>query len=94
MNALPWFFGIRHLSPAGAFHLRQFLTDHQPKLVLIEGPEDFGNQLAHLVHDQTQPPIAILAYTQEAPVRSLLYPCLLYTSCIIFGYLNSKTLKF
>ena len=74
MSALPAFFGIRHLSPAGAYHLRQFLTDKQPKLVLIEGPEDFNDQLVHLVHAQTQPPIAILAYTQEAPVRSLLYP--------------------
>ena len=74
MSAPPLFFGIRHLSPAGAFHLRQFLTDHQPKLVLIEGPEDFGDQLDYLVHTETQPPIAILAYTQEAPVRSLLYP--------------------
>lgn len=70
----PLFFGIRHLSPAGAYHLRGFLEEHQPRLVLVEGPEDFNDQMDNFVNPMTQPPIAILAYTREAPVRTILYP--------------------
>lgn len=32
----PNFFGIRHLSPAGAYYLRMFLDEKKPKLVLVE----------------------------------------------------------
>ena len=70
----PHFFGIRHLSPAGAYYLRQFLDDKRPKLVLIEGPCDLDEHMADIVRPETKPPIAILAYTNEAPVRTILYP--------------------
>src|SRR5262249_4318594 len=33
-------FGVRHLSPTGAWHLCQFLGRVQPKAVLIEGLTD------------------------------------------------------
>lgn len=68
------FFGIRHLSPAGAFYLRRFLEEVRPKLVLVEGPGDLNDQLENMVRPETKPPIAILAYTKEAPVRTILYP--------------------
>lgn len=68
------FFGIRHLSPAGAHHLKQFLEEKRPKLVLVEGPSDFNDQLENMVRPETKPPIAVLAYTKEAPVRTILYP--------------------
>lgn len=68
------FFGIRHLSPAGAHHLKGFLEERRPRLVLVEGPEDFNDQLENLVRPETKPPIAVLAYTKEAPVRTILYP--------------------
>ena len=70
----PYIFGIRHLSPAGAWHLIQFLTEKKPKLVFIEGPSDFDDQLENITHQETKTPIAILAYTKEAPVRTILYP--------------------
>lgn len=70
----PYVFGIRHLSPAGAWHLRQFLTERKPRLVLVEGPSDLNEQLADITRPETKPPIAILAYTKEAPVRTILYP--------------------
>lgn len=70
----PYVFGIRHLSPAGAWHLRQFLTEIKPRLVLVEGPSDLNEQLADITRPETKPPIAILAYTKEAPVRTILYP--------------------
>lgn len=74
MTNEPLFFGIRHLSPAGAFHLRHYLDEKKPQLVLVEGPDDFNDHLVHLVRPETKPPIAVMAYTQEAPVRTILYP--------------------
>lgn len=70
----PYIFGIRHLSPAGAWHLTQFLTEKKPRLVLVEGPSDLDDQMEHITNSKTKPPIAILAYTKEAPVRTILYP--------------------
>lgn len=70
----PNFFGIRHLSPAGAYYLKNFLDEKQPKLVLVEGPSDFDDMLHDLVRQETKPPVAVLAYTKEAPVRTVLYP--------------------
>ncbi len=70
----PYIFGIRHLSPAGAWHLKNFLSEKNPKLVLVEGPCDFDDMLINLSDDAVQPPIAVLAYTKDAPVRTILYP--------------------
>lgn len=74
MSNEPFFFGIRHLSPAGAFYLRQFLEEKHPKMVLVEGPCDLGDTLVHIQNPVTKPPFAVLAYTKEAPVRTILYP--------------------
>lgn len=74
MSNEPFFFGIRHLSPAGAFYLRQFLEEKHPKTVLVEGPCDLGDTLVHIQNPVTKPPFAVLAYTKEAPVRTILYP--------------------
>ena len=53
----PYIFGIRHLSPAGAWHLRQFLDEKKPKIVLVEGPEDFNDQIPYLTHPETRFPV-------------------------------------
>lgn len=68
------FFGIRHLSPAGAYYLRGFLDEKRPKVVLIEAPSDFSDISADITRPETEPPFAILAYTDHAPVRTILYP--------------------
>lgn len=70
----PNFFGIRHLSPAGAYYLRSFLDIKKPKLVLVEGPADFNDILNDITRKETKPPVAVLAYTKEVPVRTILYP--------------------
>ncbi|MCI8401658.1 MAG: hypothetical protein HFI38_06130 [Lachnospiraceae bacterium] len=70
----PHFFGIRHLSPAGAWYLRKFLEEKAPSLVLVEGPSDFCGLLGDMVKPETKPPVAILAYTNQVPVRTILYP--------------------
>lgn len=70
----PYCFGIRHLSPAGAFHLRKLLVDKQPDLILVEGPSDFNSLLDDMVREDTKPPFAVMAFTKESPVRTILYP--------------------
>lgn len=72
-------FGVRHLSPAGAWHLQGYLDRYDPRLVLIEGPEDFNPSILELVKKEVEPPVAILAYTVEVPVRSILYPLAEYS---------------
>ena len=72
-------FGVRHLSPAAAFHLRQTLDRVQPQLVLVEGPSDLNGQMQWLCHPETQFPAAILAYTKTPPVRTILWPFAIYS---------------
>ena len=75
----PTFFGVRHLSPAAAYHLRRALDAASPSLVLVEGPSDLNGQMQWLCHPETQFPAAILAYTKEAPVRTILWPFAIYS---------------
>ena len=75
----PTFFGVRHLSPAAAFHLRRALDQAQPRLVLVEGPSDLNGQMAWLCHPETKFPAAILAYTKTPPVRTVLWPFAIYS---------------
>lgn len=73
------FFGVRHLSPAAAYHLQSELDRVQPSVVLVEGPSDLNDQMQWLCHHNTQFPVAIMAYTKTAPVRSILYPLAVYS---------------
>jgi hypothetical protein len=78
----PWnvhVFGVRHLSPTGAWHLRRLLDRVRPKAVLIEGLADAGDLIPHITRKGTRPPIAILAYTDSVPVRTLVYPLARYS---------------
>jgi len=75
----PHIFGVRHLSPAAAWHLRQLLDRVRPKLVLIEGSDDADELIPHIVSAKSKLPIAILAYTADAPVRTFVYPLATYS---------------
>ena len=78
----PWrinVFGVRHLSPAGAWHLRRYLDAVKPELVLIEGLADATELIPQITRDGTRPPIALLAYTDSLPVRTLIYPMARYS---------------
>jgi hypothetical protein len=70
---------VRHLSPSGAWHLRRYLDRIRPKVVLIEGLADAEDMIPHIVKKTTKPPIAILAYTDAPPVRTLVYPLARYS---------------
>ena len=72
-------FGVRHLSPMGAWQLRQFLDHVQPRVLLIEGLDDATELMPDMIRPDTKPPIAILAYTQQTPVHTLVYPLARYS---------------
>jgi len=74
-----YLFGVRHLSPAGAFHLRRFLDEIKPRALLIEGPCDATPMVAELLRDGVVPPVAVLSYTTEAPVQSVVLPLASYS---------------
>ena len=75
----PVLFGVRHLSPGAAFRLREALDACRPQLVLVEGPSDLNDQMHWLCRPETRFPAAILAYTSQAPVRTILYPLAIYS---------------
>jgi hypothetical protein len=78
----PWrvnVFGVRHLSPAGAWHLRRYLDAVKPELVLIEGLADATELIPQITREGSRPPIALLAYTDSLPVRTLIYPMARYS---------------
>lgn len=79
MEKKPHVFGVRHLSPAGAYHLRSFLDEVKPKKILIEGPSDFTELIADLTDKRVKPPVAVMAYTTQAPILSILYPFAVYS---------------
>ena len=78
-DALVHVFGVRHLSPMGAWQLREFLDTVQPDLVMIEGLEDADDLVSDITRKGSVPPIAILAYTDSTPVRTLVYPFARYS---------------
>lgn len=52
---------IRHHSPGCAWHVGRWIREHRPAAVLIEGPDDAGELLPHLLHEETRPPVAVLS---------------------------------
>jgi hypothetical protein len=78
-SSTPHIFGVRHLSPAAAWHLRRLLERVRPKLVLIEGSDDADDLIQHIVSPKSKLPIAILAYTADVPVRTFVYPLATYS---------------
>ncbi|MEL7367986.1 MAG: DUF5682 family protein [Myxococcota bacterium] len=72
-------FGIRHLSPAGAWHLVQFLDAVDPDAVLVEGMADLVELVPDIVRSDAQPPLAALAYTSTFPIRTMISPLAEYS---------------
>lgn len=93
----PVFFGVRHLSPAAAYHVRRYLEEIRPDIVLVEGPSDLTEQIKWFCHPQTILPAAILAYTQQTPIRTLLYPFAEYApeyQAILWAHQNKVPCRF
>ena len=93
----PVYFGVRHLSPAAAYHVRKALEVAQPSLILVEGPSDLNDQMQWLWDPRAEYPVAILAYTKAAPVRTILYPLAIYSpevQAILWAHEHNVPCKF
>lgn len=90
-------FGIRHLSPAGAYYVREMLDSEQPELILIEGPSDFDSLIDDIGNKELVPPFALMAYTTKAPVETVLYPFAKYSpeyQAVLWAKENKKECHF
>jgi hypothetical protein len=63
----------------GAWQLRAYLDRIRPDVVLIEGLDDATELIPDMTRKATRLPIAILAYTDTLPVRTLVYPLAMYS---------------
>ena len=72
-------FGVRHLSPGASYHLINYLEEKKPKCILIEGPSDATDIIESIAQKKVKPPIALLAYTTELPIETVLYPFASYS---------------
>ncbi|CRK80210.1 DUF5682 family protein [Neobacillus massiliamazoniensis] len=75
----PHIFGVRHLSPVAAYHLETLLEQIKPTAVLIEGPSDMSGLIPDITRQKTKPPIAMMAYTTELPINTIVYPLAEYS---------------
>lgn len=94
---MPIFLGVRHLSPNGAYHVRQELDKIQPKVVLIEGPADFSPLIDEVATTEVKPPFAILSYTTQKPIKTILIPLAEYSpeyQAILWARDNGAECKF
>lgn len=90
-------FGVRHLSPGASHHLLQYLDEIKPKCVLIEGPSDANDLIPHLADKRVKAPVALLAYTTELPIETVLYPFAEYSpelQAIRWGIQHKATVRF
>ncbi len=93
---MPIYLGIRHLSPNGAYNVVKKLDELKPKTVLIEGPADFTDQIKN-INKLIKPPFAILAYTTQKPIETLLLPFAEYSpeyQAILWCIKNKAECKF
>ena len=90
-------FGVRHLSPGASWHLLRFLEEKKPRCVLIEGPSDATVFMQDISSKKVQPPIALLGYTTELPVETVLYPFASYSpeyQAICWAVRNKREVRF
>src|SRR6185436_16768619 len=63
----------------------------------IEGSDDADELVAHIVSPKSKLPIAILAYTTDAPVRTFVYPLAIYSpeyQALIWAQENKAKARF
>lgn len=67
-------FGVRHHGPGCARSLRRALEALAPDCVLVEGPPECDELLWAVTADGMQPPVALLGYCPDEPMRAVYYP--------------------
>ncbi|MDR2096845.1 MAG: DUF5682 family protein [Treponema sp.] len=90
-------FGIRHLSAAGAWHVRRFLDRIRPEIILVESPSDTEALIPDLTRGGVKPPVAVLCYTADVPVHSIVYPLASYSpeyQCLFWAREHGAPVRF
>jgi hypothetical protein len=72
-------FPVRHHSPRATKCLRGWLETIRPELILIEGPSDADALIPVITDQESQPPIAILAYSTDGKPQSCMWPFVRYS---------------
>ena len=72
-------FPVRHHSPRAASCVRAWLESVRPELVLVEGPSDAESLIPVLTDPESEPPIAILAYSTDGQPQSCMWPFVRYS---------------
>lgn len=72
-------FAVRHHSPSASRCLAELLAKDPPKAILVEGPSDAESLIPVIVDEETEPPVAILAYVAGGDGRVALYPLVSYS---------------
>lgn len=55
-------FPVRHHSPACAWHLREWIREHRPASVVVEGPSSLSDLVPLLLDAGTRPPVAVYTH--------------------------------
>lgn len=66
--------GIRHHGPGSSRHVQEYLNQHRPDLILVEGPSEAEALLPFLKSPELKPPVAVLAYQTDLTSNSVFYP--------------------
>jgi hypothetical protein len=66
--------GIRHHGPGSARAVADFLEQRQPDIVLVEGPPEGDALLEWALHEDMEPPVALLVYNPDRPRQASFYP--------------------
>lgn len=72
-------FPVRHHSPRSASCLRAWLEAVRPEVILVEGPSDAEPLIPVITDPESQPPIAILAYSTDGKPQSCMWPFVRYS---------------
>ena len=72
-------FPVRHHSPRAANCVRAWLQSVRPELILVEGPSDAESLIPIITDPESEPPIAILAYSTDGRPQSCMWPFVRYS---------------
>ncbi|HEY1047236.1 MAG TPA: DUF5682 family protein [Bacteroidia bacterium] len=91
------FFGIRHHGPGSAANVRDSLNALRPDVILLEGPVEATPLLEWVMHEDMQPPVAILAYVPGDLNKALFFPFAEFSpewQAILYARKNNIPLRF
>jgi hypothetical protein len=68
------FFGIRHHGPGCAWSLRRALDEHDPAMVLVEGPPEADELVPFVTRPAMRLPVALLVHAADDPTTAFFFP--------------------